>query len=169
MKNKIILIMLLLILVSTISAFGISSPYWEGNPITMEKGETKIINLNIQNMVGDEDITVKAEITQGKEIASLKQDTFTIKARTSDTIIPLEITIPNNIKEDNKTIKIDFKKILNNAGGIAMGTGMSVYFDVVTSNKDSKKNNPLLLILIGAIILAIILYINIRKNKKIKF
>ena len=161
--KKIILIILVLILISTISAFGISSPYWQGNPLTIERGETKIINLNLQNMVGEEDITVKAEIIQGKEIVSLKQDTFFIKAGTSDTIIPLEITIPRNIKEENKTIKIDFKKISSNKGGIVMGTGMSIYFDIVTTENKSKKG---ILIVIGIILLITIGIISLKRKKK---
>ena len=150
-------------MISLISAFGISSPYWQGNPLTMEKGEAKTIDLNLQNMVGEEDITVKAEITQGADIAFLEQDTFFIKAGTSDTIIPLKITIPSNIKEDNKTIKIDFKKISNDKGGVVIGTGMSVYLDI-TTKEDSKKSNYLLIILGAALI--IILIIIIRKKKK---
>ena len=162
--KKIISIILLLAMISLISAFGISSPYWQGNPLTMEKGETKTINLNLQNMVGEEDITVKAEITQGADIAFLEQDTFFIKAGTSNTTIPLKITIPSNIKEDNKTIKIDFKKISNDKGGVVIGTGMSVYLDVITTSSENHDINPLI---IGAILIIIILVIIIiRKIKK---
>jgi len=165
MKNEIIFIALALSLLSIISAFGISSPYWEGNPLKIEKGETKIINLNIQNMVGEEDITIKAEIIQGKEIASLQQDTFFIKAGTSNTTIPLKVTISEKAEQENQTIKIDFKKISEDSKGIVIGTGMSVYFDVITSNEDSKTNNSFLkIILIGIGALAIITYIILRKK-----
>ena len=164
MKNKIILITIILVTISTINAFGISSPYWQGNPLIINAGETKVVNLNLQNMVGEEDITVKAEITQGVDIVSLKQDTFIIKARTSDTIIPLEITIPKNASPENRTIKIDFKKISNDSSGIVIGTGMSVYFDVITTEKRENSTNPLT---IGAILLIIILVlIIIRKIRK---
>ena len=164
MKNKIILITLALILISTISAFGISSPYWEDNPLVMEKGETKVVNLNIQNMVGNEDITIRAEVIQGEEIISLKQDTFLIKAGTSDTIIPLEITIPKDIEDNNQTIKIDFKKVIQGGEGIPLGTGMSISFDIIAN--ESPKKNYFLIILIGVILLLIIIYLAIKKNKK---
>ena len=164
MKNKIISIVTALILISTISAFGISSPYWEGNPLTMKPGETKIIDLNLQNMVGDEDITVKAEIIQGEDIISLKQDTFFIKAQTSDTIIPLEITIPKEIKDSDRYIKIDFKKISGEAQGVTIGTGMSIYFDIVINKEQNKKINLGLIIGIGAVLLLVILWRILKKK-----
>ena len=163
--KKIISIILLLTLISTISAFGVSSPYWQGNPLIIEKGETRIINLNLQNMV-EEDIIVKAEIIQGEDIALLSQDIFIIKAKTYDTIIPLEITIPQDAFSENKTIKINFKKISENNSGIVMGTGMSVYFDVITIGNKENKNTFLIIGIIGIILLIIaIILIKKKKNK----
>ena len=164
MKNKIISIIIGLILISTISGFGISSPYWEGNPLTMKPGETKIIDLNLQNMVGDEDVTVKAEIIQGEDIVYLKQDTFFIKAQTSNTLVPLEITIPNSIKDSDKSIKIDFKRVSSEAQGVTIGTGMSIYFDIVINKEQNKKINLLLIIGIGAVLLLVILWRILKKK-----
>jgi hypothetical protein len=163
MKNQIISIITLLFLVSTISAFGISSPYWEDHPLILEKGETTTVNLNLQNMAGDEDITIKAEIKQGSEIISLKQDTFVIKARTSDTNIPIEINIPKDIQKDNTTIEIEFKKIEGDSKGIVIGTGMSISFNVIANENSKQKNYPLIILLIGAMI-AIVLYALLRKK-----
>ena len=62
MKNKINLmlgiIISVLVLTSAVSAFGVSSPYWEGNPMNIARGDSKIVNLNLQNMVGDEEVNV---------------------------------------------------------------------------------------------------------------
>ncbi len=169
-KNIFLSLTIIILMISIISSFGVSSPYWEENPLTIKKGETKIINLNLQNVVGEEDIRVKAEIIEGEEIVSLKEDAFIIKAGTSDTIIPLEITIPQDIKEENKTIKIDFKTIQDNTKGIAMGTGMSIAFDVIAIQEIKGKVNKKTSIALGisTVILAIIFWfiLNSRKRNK---
>ena len=87
MKNKINLIasvlLITLALVSIVSAFGVSSPYWSDRPLIMARGETTIVSLSLQNMVGNKDVNVKAELVEGSEISSLKGDIFTIEAGTS--------------------------------------------------------------------------------------
>lgn len=167
-KNILLSLTIIILLISLISAFGISSPYWEENPLTIKKGETKIINLNLQNIVGEKDITVKADIIEGAEIVSLKEDTFIVKAGTSDTIIPLEITVPQDAKQENQTIKIDFKTIQDNSKGIVIGTGMGVAFDVIAIQEIKGKVNKKTSIALGTVIviLAIIFWFIINSRKK---
>ena len=161
---------LILISTSIVYAFGVSSPYWEGNPLVMSPGETKTINLNLQNMVGNENVTVKAEIKKGSEIARIEKDIYTVLAGTADSYVPLKITIPRNA-ENNSRIEIEFKTITPGAGGgVAMGTGMTVSFDVVISEievgagKITWKTAILMLIAV-IIVLAIIIYLVLRKKK----
>jgi hypothetical protein len=156
-------ILLALVMISTIAAFGVSSPYWDGNPLTMARGETKTVNLNLQNMVGEKDVNVKAELKQGSNITSLSEETFTVKAGTSNTMVPLKITMPKDAAPGEvKKVSIEFKT-LSDAEGIAMGTGMSVYFDVI-ANEEIKKDNTL--IIIGAIIVVLAIIIFVLKRKK---
>ena len=68
---KIIMYALLLTIIANfVSAFGITSFYWEPDrSLSLLPGETRNVELQLQNMVGSEDITVSAEVTEGKEIA----------------------------------------------------------------------------------------------------
>lgn len=159
MKNKIKLIyggiFTALILISFISASGIVSPYWKDYPLEMNFGETKIANFVLQNIVGDGDITVKAELKQGTDIASLEQDTYTAKLGTSNTIIPVKITIPKDYGKSLQQIQLEVKTIETKQGGmITLGTGWTTSFNVIISEKPISKN-----FLIGVIIAMIIVLI----------
>ena len=52
-----------------VSAFGVTSFYYEGRPLVMMPGESRNISLILQNMVGNDDMKATAEITEGREIA----------------------------------------------------------------------------------------------------
>lgn len=165
-------IFLVLILIGLVYGFGVSSPYWKDNPLTMAAGETKTINFNLQNMVGDEDVNVKVELKEGSEIASLGKDTYTVKTGTSDTFVPLEIKIPRKDAEDTYNIVIEVKTITSGGEGtVTLGTGMTTSFDVLISGEvEADYTN---FILIGVSILAIIIFVIIllkkfKKKKKSK-
>lgn len=144
------------------SAFGVSAPYWADNPLTMAKGEIKIVNINLQNMVGNEDVAVKAELKDGSDIAQLTADTYTVKAQTSDTMVPLKISIPKETAAGTiKTVKVEFKTIaLENQGMVNMGTGMSVSFNVIISEETAKQSGTArVIIIVLALLIAITLVI----------
>ena len=58
------------------NAFGVSSPYWQGNPVIMYPGETKIVNLNLQNNIGEDDVFVKVSILEGQDIARVEKELY---------------------------------------------------------------------------------------------
>lgn len=172
MKNKKYLIvasmMIALIAVSMVSAFGVSSPYWEGNPLSMPKGSVKTVNLNLQNMVGNEDVTVEAKLVEGSGITSLDETRFTVPAQTSDIMVPLEISMPEDAATgDIKTVKIEFKTVSSDEGGIAMGTGMTILFEVVASEEVAEDNTAMVVTIVIAIaVLLAILWFLSRKKKR---
>ncbi|MDP4012724.1 MAG: hypothetical protein Q8R00_03920 [Candidatus Nanoarchaeia archaeon] len=101
MKNKIrfaiMSISILLIILPLVSAFGVTSPYWEGHVLSMKPGETKVISLILQNMVGEEDIRLGAKIGDGSDIASLVgNEIYKVPFGKKDVDVKIKITIPNN-------------------------------------------------------------------------
>ena len=148
-----------IMLVGLVSAAGVSAPYWEGNPLTMIKGEIKTVYLNLQNMVGDEDITYQAKVTEGSDIASLEEDTYFIKAGTSDTLAELKIKIPADSQVGQTTkVKVEFKTVTSGEGGmVTMGTGATIIFDVIVSEETAKQNNASLIWIITLIVAAAIM------------
>jgi len=168
-----ILISTILLLISTVSAVAIGLPYWEGNPFIISPGQTGTVNLTIQNMVGEEDITMKAEIIQGNEIASLKKDEYFVPI-TKEVQVPIKITIPSNATLNTTyKVKVSFKTITpSSEGGVTMGIGIVSTFDVLV--KEGVKEQPKekletkTLIIISIIILIIIIIAIVLKKQKLK-
>ena len=164
-KLPCLVIVSILITTSFVLAFGVSSPYWSDHPLTMAAGETKLVDINLQNMVGTDDVAVKAEITNGGDIATLNGDIYNVKAGTSDTMVPLEIKIPRKANDgDSYPVTVEFKTVAPEEGGmITMGTGMTIGFNVLV---EGKTPNYVLYVSVGFIILLIIILIIIILRKK---
>ncbi len=162
MKNKITLILGIILIVlsaSFVSAAGIVSPYWKDYPLEMHFGETKTANFILQNMVGDTDITVNVEIKEGENVASLEKETYTARAKTSDTIIPLKITIPEDYGKSIQKIELEIKTVTTDQGGmVTLGTGWTSSFNVIISEKPVSRT-ALVGIIIGILIILIVLVI----------
>lgn len=170
MKNLKFILSLLMISLSMMflaSAFGVSAPCWEGNPVTVSPGEETVVNLNLQNGAGATDaVTVKVDVLEGKDIASLSQEQYVIAAGGSQNI-PLTLSIPSSAKAgDSYVFKVEAKTITAGvSGGVSMGLGMKVTCNaIVTLPAKAKSNNTLYLIVIIAV-LAIAVYFLTRKKK----
>lgn len=88
----------LLLLTPLVAAFGVTAPYWKDNPLNMYPGQTQTVTLRLQNMVGNEDIALKGEVTDGEEIASLVDTdrTYLVAFGQKNVEVPVEISIPEN-------------------------------------------------------------------------
>jgi hypothetical protein len=162
------IIALILLSAGLVYASGVASPYYGGRPLTMAAGETKVVNLNLQNMIGTEDVTFKAAVKQGSEIASISRDTYLVRAGTYDTMAPLVITLPGDaIAGTVYKVAVEFKTVSTTAGeGVAMGTGMDIAFDVVVAEKVSKFPTTTVLVIVIIVIIIIIAWIMLKKKKR---
>ena len=135
-KTLVVTLFLVVLLVSFVSAFGVATPYWVGNPLEIAPGETSIVLLGIQNFVGDDDVTVKVVLKEGSEIASVLEREYLIKAKTKDTQIPVTISIPLDLSlvGTSYLIKVSFLTVNSGEGGISLGTGIDLNFDVVVKD-----------------------------------
>ncbi len=174
MKDKLtttfVLAFTVLSIIGFANAAGIVSPYWQDYPLSMNYGETKVVNFNLQNMVGNKDVTVEVNLKQGSEIATLEKTTYTAKTGTSDTIIPLTITIPKDFDKQVQRIELEVKTVNPSTGGmVVLGTGWTASFDVIISEKPVEKST-LLGIIIGLIavilVLAVIIFIIVLRKKR---
>jgi len=168
-KNKLIALTIGLLMISLVSAAGVSSPYWKNNPLVMAKGETKTINLNLQNMVGNNDIVFNAELVKGSDITSLSKTSYAVQAGTSDTYLPLKVTLPKDIKDgETKTIRVEFTTSSDKeTGGVGLTTGFVVEFNVIAEGNAESNVNWILIILtlLALAVLIIILWMIFRKRK----
>ncbi len=167
--NFVIAASLVLIFLGSISAAGIASPYWKDYPLLMNYGETKIVNFNLQNMVGDKDITVEVTLKSGGDIATLEKTTYTAEAHTSDTLIPLTITIPKDYPRDFQKIELEVKTVSpDQEGMVSLGTGWTTSFNVILSNDEKSSNltGVVIFLIILIVILGVIIFALVNKRKR---
>jgi len=118
--------------IGSVSAFGISSSYWEGHGLSIAPGESKTVELVLQNMVGTRDVEVQAALGDGFEVATMPTKVYSVKAGTKDTIVPVDIMIPEDAEIDSQyKVKITFSTVsTGSGGGVRLGTAMETRFDV---------------------------------------
>jgi len=156
--------------ISFVFASGVATPYWKGNPLTISAGKTETVYLTLQNMVGTEDITFRAKIINGSEIATIESKDYLVKAGTRDTQFPVKIKIQaNETLNKTYTVTISFNTVASLAGGgVALGTGMDTSFDVqiVPETKEEKPAKLPWLLIISILIIIVVIFIIIIKRRK---
>ena len=118
-----------IMLISFSSAFGVSTAYWDDNPLKIAPGESKIVVLGLQNKVGNEDVILEAELTNdGGGIATLVDENL-------DYFVPLggsnTVTIKIEVPEDAEmgithTITVSFTQVASGEGGMVRLAGAIV-------------------------------------------
>jgi hypothetical protein len=171
MRTQIIFALTLFSLIGIVAASGAASLYTENNPLRMNYGETKIIDLNLQNMAGEGgDITYKIEILTGDDIASLEKDTYDVKFGTYDTNAPVTITVPENYGKNSQLVTIEGKTVTSGEGGmVTFGTGWTVSFSVILSDEEEanpSSSSTIIYILVALIIIAFAVVLAVKKMKK---
>ena len=117
----------LLLLSPLASAFGVTTPYWDDNPLIMQPGQTKDFALTLQNMVeGSEDIVLKAKLVSGSEIATLVDEEleYLVPFGRKDIEVNLRVIIPEDAELNKEyTIGVSFKQILEDEGKMVQMAG----------------------------------------------
>ncbi len=93
-----ILTILLISFFGFVSAAGVSTPYWSTNPLKLQPGESTVISLGLQNMVGSDDITLRANMTRGNEIARIidANTEYFVPLGSDDVTANIEVKISQN-------------------------------------------------------------------------
>ena len=174
---------LLIIMISLVNAFGVSTSYWGDNPLKIAPGESKIVVLGLQNKVGTEDMTLKANLTNdGEGIATLVDENL-------EYLVPIgggnEVTIQIKVPEDadkgiTHTITVSFTQIApEGEGGMVRLTGgiVSKFPVEIVGEKESELYNPeakkglsgfWMFIIVIAVIVIVLTVLAIAKRRKIK-
>lgn len=126
-----------ILLLGVVSAMGVSAPFWEGNPLVLDKGETRVVEINLQNMVGSDPITLQSKIVSGSEFASIVGDDLVTLAPQTSTNLKVKVSIPRNaVTGEVKTLRIEVSSVTpGNSSMVTLGTGANVGFDVKVSDE----------------------------------
>lgn len=186
-KNFKILGLLLFIIILSIkvNAMGVSSPYWDENPLYVQPGEVKEFSYLLQNMVGSEDIQMKAELEGTTDIMQFIDENtlYDVPLGSSDVPVRMIITIPQNAQEEDEwSVSVKFTTIIPSTEGVPVGIGtafskgfrvivgapISEAPETITSETTKKPliSNQLLGFLILIIILIILLLVISHIHKK---
>jgi hypothetical protein len=183
MENKkmifgvMVLVLAVSIFLAGAYAAGVSSPIWPGSPQSVQPGEKGTIELTLQNMVGEEDITFRATVKQDDAgIITNKnkiEKDYLVPAGTKDTAIRVEYEIPETAEVGTDyTVILSFQEIGSDrvSGGVSMGIGMdtNLPFKVGPAGPEqvSEGMNKLTIFLIAiALIVIIVLIIFLVKKR----
>ncbi|MDD5331324.1 MAG: hypothetical protein PHE43_00690 [Candidatus Nanoarchaeia archaeon] len=179
-KKRWVLLLSLFLVFPLVYGFGVNSPYWETNPLIMYPGQEKEIQLTLQNMVGDKDMTLSAEITEGKEFASILDagNKYTIPFGIKDFPVNIKIKIPEGVKiGDTKELELTFTEVVSDSGQMvqmsgSVGTKIPILIkspEEVISEETPEIQTPsisLIPIIVIVLIILVILIIYFGKVKK---
>ncbi len=102
MGNKHLVLLAIALCIPTASAFGVSSPYWEGFPLKMHPGQSQIVSINLQNCPSRAptcdlgSVTVLAEVIEGSNLVTIQNPENTVGYGTANTDLLLAVTIPED-------------------------------------------------------------------------
>jgi len=161
-----------LFLISSVSAFAVSSQYYEGNPLRMAPGDVNEFSLALQNPSGDSDLLVSAAISgDGADIATLDGEEYVITPDGERTLVPIKITMPEDTKYGQiYDIIVTFTTIQtpdNLQGGFGSSIAKVIPVERIDSRTDFQKraSSPGTYIIIVLVLIAIaVMIIAIRKK-----
>jgi len=102
-------------------AFAITSYYWEEKPLILNPGESQTVRaFGLQNMVGNEDLTIQVEQISGLEIAEIIDNSlaYEVPHGSKDVYINMKVTIPEDAKiGEVHNIGATFRNLASGDGG----------------------------------------------------
>ena len=139
MKTKLIIpVIALILIVANVLAVGVSTLYWGERTLNLNKGESATVQFLLQNMVGEDDVSMLAEIVQGKEVAQIMgpSNVYRVPAHTKDIPVNLLVKIPREGAKSKYTIAVLFKTVPSSEQGVLQfATGLEKRFDVIVTDE----------------------------------
>ena len=128
-----ILTMFSILLIGSISAFGVGCAYHKDHPLEMSPGESKEIIFNLQNMAGGGDVTVKSSIDGDLRIIELIDTGEVFIPFMGEANIIAKVTIPVDAETgDVYPIKAIFTTVTESeSGSFGFGSSVGRNFDIV--------------------------------------
>src|SRR3989344_1590095 len=140
-----IFLLIYLLGLSLVSAFGVSTVYSENYPLTMKPGESKETFFLMRNIVeGDSDVVISSDLVKGKEIAKLLDEGKKYDVPYGAEVeVPVRIEIPKDAKPGARyTVGVIFKPSPKEGGqgNIQFIVNIGKSFPVVVAGEDKKED-----------------------------
>jgi hypothetical protein len=163
-------------------AYGASAPYWRTNPLDLMPGESHEFAFTLQNMVGGEDVTLKAEVKRGSEIAEIidASNIYFVPYGSNDVLVNVLVTAPENAQSGEEyDVVLSFTRVnTDDSGMLTLSTGMeklfkvkigdmAAYAEVPTSEtRDSQSGGIIAIMLVAVIAIAVVSFYLVKRRKK---
>ena len=158
-----LLFLVLLGLPLLVTAYGVSSPYWDTRPMIVPPGNTQEFTLELQNMAGGGgDILLRARVDEGADIVTLldKNLDYFVPFGSKNVNAKVRVHVPEDAV-DGQTWKvgISFTQIPTSSeeGMVQLGGGIKTAFPVIVRNakpveEETSVSATTLMVLVGLII-----------------
>lgn len=166
--------LIVLICISNISAFAISSNYWRGYPLKMYPSESQNVSFVLENLDGTSNLNLRAVITSGSDIlrASDSSSTYNVLSG-QEGDANFVATLPADAKPGQVyPVTIDFTEVKNSQSGeFGFGTSIGQSFDVIVLSPSAPQptgmnTTTILYIIAGIVVLAAIIFVILKTKKK---
>ncbi len=123
------------------SALGVSLGPSRNNPLLLAPGESLSLPVNLQNVAGEEDVTVQLSVTNGGEIASTENKEYLLAAGSSSNYAQVLIEIPENAPIGSEySVTLSLRTVTRDSGnGIAFGSALDISFPVRVVDKSAQE------------------------------
>ncbi len=174
--KKTALLIIVLLFISNVSAFAVSSAYYKDNPLKLQPGKTFDFMIVLQNPSGPGNVMLKANILSGSEVLQVtdSDNLYTVPEMGKEKI-NLKAVIPENAKI-GQVYPVNIELITveeSNNGEFGFGSAIGQNFDIIVARQDGSTsllppmNSTLLVFLvIGIIGIALTTILIVKKRKK---
>ncbi len=168
---------MLVMLVSSVSAFAISNPYWQTNPLKISPGESTKATLVLNNGGGaTEAVDVSCVISEGLDVARISDSGSYPVPADGQANVNVDISIPDSAAiGSSRTVKLSCKPVApENAGSpvaLSQAIDQTLYMDIVEKQLSAVEPAPAggrswaLYLIVGVLLLMVIIFLLSRRKK----
>lgn len=160
-----------------VNAFGVAGSVNENtSPYIGYPGTEATIELRLQNVIGEEDVTVSAVMLDGAGVAFMQPNTYPVPYGEKNVVVPVTISIPEDVPVgEERTVIIHFETVADGeTGGVGLGLGTNYRFKVIVAEEPQAqppveetptRDYTVVLWIVGIIVLLIIIWLIMRSMK----
>ncbi len=176
-----IFLLLIVIFSFNVNSVGISAPYWDDNPLYVQPGETKEFTYLLQNVIGNQDVKIKAELEGDPSIIKFldQNNLYDVPFGKNDIPVKVEIKVPQDSKPGQEWqvgVRFTTTSASTNGNQVTIGTTYSKGFKVIVNElkivpiaqniKKGSSSNFLIYIILALILVGVMLIIYYSRKKK---
>ncbi len=177
MKHKLIIgCIMALLIAQMVSAFGITTLFYDRNPLITTPGKVEEVQLLLQNTDERKDVRLKARIIEGADIAEITDESleYFVPMGEKNVKVNLRIRVPDTMKpEERRDIKVSFTQVGIDKEGemVQLGTGITAVTPLVIASPPAPvaaPGNSMLVVAVVLLALAAAIGVLMFRRKKAK-